>query len=95
MPPWAASSPVVRSAEPAEIRECARANIEPDLPIGTQPELMKSTTYSCADCYEVFSQTEMCCLLSLVKGSRSQSLQRPRRVIPASRAIRSSSDGHT
>ena len=33
--------------------------------------------------------------LSLVNGSRFQSLQRSRNVIPASRAIRSSSEGHT
>jgi hypothetical protein len=42
-----------------------------------------------------FSQTEMCCLRSLVKGSRFQPLQRSRSDIPASRAIRSSSAGHT
>jgi hypothetical protein len=42
-----------------------------------------------------FSHTEMCVLLSPVKGSRFQSLQRSRNVMPASRAIRSSSDGHT
>ena len=34
-------------------------------------------------------------LLSLVNGERSQSAQRARSVMPASRAIRSSSDGHT
>jgi len=45
--------------------------------------------------YAVFSQTEMWLLLALVKGSRFQSLQRSRKVMPASRAIRSSSDGHT
>ena len=43
----------------------------------------------------VFSQTETCFLLLLVKGSRIQSLQRSRKVMPASRAIRSSSDGQT
>ena len=48
-----------------------------------------------AGCYAVFSQTETWLLLSLVKGSRFQPLQRSRKVIPASRAIRSSSDGHT
>lgn len=42
-----------------------------------------------------FSQTDMCFLLSLVKGSRFQPLQRSRSDIPASRAIRSSSAGHT
>jgi hypothetical protein len=42
-----------------------------------------------------FCQTEMCLLLRLVNGSRVQSLQRSRSVIPARRAIRSSSDGHT
>ena len=42
-----------------------------------------------------FSQTETCFVLSLVNGSRFQPLQRSRSVIPASRAIRSSSDGHT
>ena len=41
------------------------------------------------------SQTETWFLLSLVKGSRFQPLQRSRKVIPATRAIRSSSDGHT
>jgi hypothetical protein len=45
--------------------------------------------------YGVFSQTDTCCLLSLVKGARVQSLQRSRKVIPASRAMRSSSDGQT
>ena len=45
--------------------------------------------------YSVFSQTETWLLLSLVNGSRCQLLQRSRKVIPASRAIRSSSDGHT
>ena len=42
-----------------------------------------------------FSQTETCLRLSLVNGSRFQPPQRSRSVIPASRAIRSSSDGHT
>jgi hypothetical protein len=42
-----------------------------------------------------FLQTETCLVLSLVNGSRFQPLQRSRSVIPASRAIRSSSDGHT
>lgn len=45
--------------------------------------------------FYAFSQIEMCIVLSLVKGSRSQPLQRSRKVIPAMRAIRSSSDGHT
>lgn len=45
--------------------------------------------------YDVFSQTETWLLLSLVKGSPFQLLQRSRKVIPASRAIRSSSAGHT
>ena|SRR5258708_5759993 len=40
-------------------------------------------------------QTETCLVLSLVNGSRFQPLQRSRSVIPASRAIRSSSDGQT
>ena len=34
-------------------------------------------------------------MLSLVNGARDQSLQRSRNDMPASRAIRSSSDGHT
>jgi hypothetical protein len=42
-----------------------------------------------------FSQTETCLVLSLVNGSRRQPAQRSRRVIPARRAIRSSSAGHT
>jgi hypothetical protein len=45
--------------------------------------------------YAVFSQTDTCFVLTLVKGSRVQSLQRSRKVIPVSRAMRSSSDGHT
>ena len=43
----------------------------------------------------VFSQTETCDRQSPVKGSRFHPPQRSRRVIPASRAIRSSSPGHT
>ena len=42
-----------------------------------------------------FSQTEMCAPLSLVNGSRLQSLQRSRSLIPAICAMRSSSAGHT
>ena len=42
-----------------------------------------------------FSQTETCLELWLVNDSRFQPLQRSRSVIPASRAIRSSSEGHT
>ena len=42
-----------------------------------------------------FSQTETCLRLSLVNGSRFQSPQRSRNVIPAICAMRSSSDGHT
>ncbi len=48
-----------------------------------------------ANRYALFSQTVMCLVLSLVNGSRFQPLQRSRKFIPASRAIRSSSDGHT
>jgi isochorismate hydrolase len=47
------------------------------------------------DGQSVFVQTETCFVLSLVNGSRFQPAQRSRSVIPASRAIRSSSDGHT
>src|SRR5205814_5976276 len=42
-----------------------------------------------------FSHTESCFVLSAVKGERSQSAQRSRSAIPASRAIRSSSAGET
>ena len=42
-----------------------------------------------------FSQTETCCRLSLVNGSRFQPAQRSRRRRPASSAIRSSSAGQT
>ena len=42
-----------------------------------------------------FSQTETWLVLLLVNGARLQSFQRSRKVIPASRAIKSSSDGHT
>ena len=45
--------------------------------------------------WAVFSHTDTWALLSLVKGVRAQSLQRSRKVIPASRAMRSSSDGQT
>ena len=45
--------------------------------------------------YGAFCHTEMLRLLSPVNGARCQSPQRARKVIPASRAIRSSSDGHT
>jgi hypothetical protein len=41
-----------------------------------------------------FSQTEMCLALAAVNGLRAQSLQRSRSLIPAIRAIRSSSAGH-
>ena len=43
----------------------------------------------------VFSQTETCFVLSAVNGERSQSAQRSRSSIPASRAMRSSSEGET
>ncbi len=43
----------------------------------------------------VFSHTETCFVLSAVNGERSQSAQRSRSSIPASRAIRSSSAGET
>ena len=45
--------------------------------------------------YSDFCQTEMWLRLSLVKGSRFQSLHRSRKAIPARRAMRSNSDGHT
>jgi hypothetical protein len=45
--------------------------------------------------YVGFSHTEMWLKLPLVKRARCQLLQRSRRVIPASRAMRSSSDGQT
>ena len=45
--------------------------------------------------YGDFCHTEMWLLLSLVKGSRFQPLQRSCYVIRARRAIRSSSEGHT
>ena len=45
--------------------------------------------------YSVFSQTETWEVLSSVNGSRVQSAQRSRRVMPARRAIRSSSAGQT
>jgi hypothetical protein len=48
-----------------------------------------------ADYVAGFSHTETCLRLSLVNGSRVQSLQRSRRLMPASWAIRSSSDGQT
>lgn len=44
--------------------------------------------------YPVFCQTDTWLLLSPVKGSRFQPLQRWRSGIPARRVIRSSSDGH-
>jgi len=42
-----------------------------------------------------FCQTETCLSLSLVNGSRFHPPQRSRSSIPASRAMRSSSEGHT
>ena len=45
--------------------------------------------------YSGFCQTEMWLRLVLVKGSRFQSLHRSRKAIPARRAMRSNSDGHT
>ena len=50
---------------------------------------------SASDDYSGFCQTEMWLRLELVKGSRFQSLHRSRRAIPARRAMRSNSDGHT
>jgi hypothetical protein len=63
-------------------------------PAAAPGKCWRGETSSCVRGY-AFSHTEMWLLLSLVKGSRFQSLQRSRKVIPASRAIRSSSDGHT
>jgi hypothetical protein len=45
--------------------------------------------------YAGFCQTETWLRLLLVKGSRFQSLHRSRKAIPARRAMRSNSDGHT
>ena len=45
--------------------------------------------------YSGFCQTEIWLRLVLVKGSRFQSLHRSRKAIPATRAMRSNSDGHT
>ena len=42
-----------------------------------------SHAHSRVDRYAAFSQTETCVVLSLVKGSRFQSFQRSRKVIPA------------
>ena len=53
------------------------------------------TLYCPAVCVLVFCQTETWLVLSPVKGSRFQSAHRSRKVIPASRAMRSNSDGHT
>ena len=44
---------------------------------------------------KTFSQTETCLRLSPVNGFLLQSSHRSRSRIPARRAIRSSSDGHT
>ena len=44
---------------------------------------------------QVFCHTDTCFVLSAVNGERSQSAQRSRSSIPASRAIRSSSAGET
>jgi len=45
--------------------------------------------------YVVFSHTEMCDGLVEVNGSRVQVAQRSLSVMPACRAMRSSSEGHT
>lgn len=48
------------------------------------------------DCfYSVFCQTETWEVLSSVNGSRAQPAHRSRRVMPAKRAIKSSSEGQT
>lgn len=62
---------------------------------GLEPATLCFTRHTVWTGYDAFSQTETWLLLSLVKGSRIQPLQRSRKVIPASCAIRSSSDGHT
>ena len=54
-----------------------------------------SARRSASDDYSGFCQTEMWLRLELVKGSRFQSLHRSRTAIPARRAMRSNSDGHT
>lgn len=43
----------------------------------------------------VFSQTETCDVLASVNGSRVHPAHRSRRVMPARRAIKSSSEGQT
>ncbi len=57
--------------------------------------LLERPDLAAVDRYAPFFHTETCLVLSLVKGSRFQPLQRSLRVIPARRAIKSSSDGHT
>ena len=42
-----------------------------------------------------FSHTDTCAVLSPVNGSRRHPAHRSRNVMPASRAMRSSSEGHT
>ena len=76
-----------RSAAGAADRD-DRARAEPDLKRSSCGPMVQ-------DRYRLFSQTETCWVLSLVNGSRFQPLQRSRSDIPASRAIRSSSAGHT
>ena len=64
----------------------ARPNVAP---------IPEPTLRATGDSYYALSQTETCRVLSLVNGSRLQFAHRSRRVNPAMRAIRSSSDGHT
>ena len=70
------------SSEVLGVRELERADDEPlglDRQLDSQP----------------FSQTDTCFVLSAVNGARSQSAQRSRSLMPASRAIRSSSARET
>ncbi len=87
------SGPVERLARTVDGSKAVHA---PPLDFGCSSHLQVfSVSHDDRPRYAVFFQTETCEVLSLVKGSRVQPLQRSRKVMPAIRAIRSSSDGHT
>lgn len=98
-----ASGPVTleTSQRPASLVSGRLARLEvgwtprPPFEVQSVADLEPSEPGYGAGVFAVFSQTETCFVLSLVKGVRSQSPHRWLSVIPASRAMRSSSEGHT
>ena len=81
-------------AWPFEQRHVWRA---PNMPLAARAleRVTRARLKPAARADQALRQTETCLALSLVNGARRQPPQRSRSVIPASRAIRSSSDGQT